>query len=301
MDTQEIKKEAIFFKKEPLPTYHIKVNEASQAICLRKPCMLRRRGELLVQVKQSVHDTGYVYRKGKSRSKSYGSAVDDATRPKRVKTSADERISRMKTIKEELSDLQNRVSFKRKRLDAAEVTKNYKLCDQLSEEIADLNKSKRLLEVELDMLQKKEKKSKRYYQRKRESDSDSSSSQMSSSSTASRSTWEGSSPFSPPAKKASPGFTSPPPLSVSAPSTPRPVSPFQHVHSISSCPRQVSPQQEADISSVGTDQATPQRQGSSDQIDEPVAQSTSDEQSLQQAFSGVQESCKEAAASSQSF
>ena len=60
--------------------------------------------------------------------------------------------------------------------------------------------------------------------------------------------------FSPPAKKASPRFTSPPPLSVSAPSTPRPVSPFQHVHSISSCPHQVSPQQEADISSVGTDQ-----------------------------------------------
>ena len=138
-----------------------KVNEASQAICLRKPSMLRRRGELLVQAKQRVHDTGYVYRKGKSRSKSYGSVVDDATRPKRVKTSADERISRMKTIKEELSDLQNRVSFKRKRLDAAEVTKNYKLCDQLSEEIADLNKSKRLLEVELDMLQKKEKKSKK--------------------------------------------------------------------------------------------------------------------------------------------
>ena len=71
MDTQEIKKEAIFFKKEPLSTYHIKVNEASQAICLRKPSMLRRRGELLVQAKQSVHDTGYVYRKGKSRSKSY--------------------------------------------------------------------------------------------------------------------------------------------------------------------------------------------------------------------------------------
>ena len=301
MDTQEIKKEAIFFTKEPLSTSHIKVNEASQAICLHKASMLRRRGELLVQAKQSVHDAGYVYRKGKSRSKSYGSAVDDATRPKRVKTSADEHISRMKTIKEELSDLQNRVSYERNGLDAAEVTKNYKLCDQLSEEIADLNKSKQLLEVELDMLQKQDKKSKRYYQCKRESDSDNSSSQMSISSTASRSTWEGSPPFNSSAKKASPCFTSPPPLSVSAPSTPRPVSPFLHVHSISSCPRQVSPQQEADISSVGTDPATPQRQGSSNQIDKPVAQSTSNEQSLQQVFSGEHKSCKEAAGSSQSF
>ena len=77
MDTQKIKKEAIFFKKEPLSTYHIKVNETSQTICLRKLSMLRRRGELLVQAKQCVHDTGYVYQNGKSRSKSYGSAVDD--------------------------------------------------------------------------------------------------------------------------------------------------------------------------------------------------------------------------------
>jgi hypothetical protein len=37
MDTQEIK-EAILFKKEPLSTYHIKVNKASQAICANRVC-----------------------------------------------------------------------------------------------------------------------------------------------------------------------------------------------------------------------------------------------------------------------
>ena len=118
------------------------------------------------------------------------------------------------------------------------------------------------------------KKSKRYYQRRRESDSDSSFSQMSSSSAAS--TWEGSPPFDPPAKKASFRFTSPPALSVSAPSTPRPVSPFGNVHSISSYPPQVSSQQEAGIGSAATDQAAPELQGSSDQ---PVAQSSCDKQS----------------------
>ena len=107
---------------------------------------------------------------------------------------------------------------------------------------------------------------------------------MSSSSTASRSTWEGSPPFSPPAKKASPRFTSPSPLSVSAPNTPRPVSLFQHVHvqHLLLSSSSISTARSRYISSVGTDQATP-RQGSSDQIDKPVAQSTSDEQSLQQA------------------
>ena len=39
--------------------------------------------------------------------------------------------------------------------DAAEVSKNYKLCDQLSEEIADLNKTKRVLELEINALEKK--------------------------------------------------------------------------------------------------------------------------------------------------
>ena len=95
--------------------------------------MLRKRGELLVLTKQSV---GYLYPKGASRSKlvlakqsvykwvfvrasrskTYGSAVDDVTKPKCVKTSTGERVCLMKTIKEELSDLQNRVSFNRKRL-----------------------------------------------------------------------------------------------------------------------------------------------------------------------------------------
>ena len=71
----------------------------------------------------------------------------------------------MKMIKEELSDLKDRVSFKHKRLDAAELSKNYKLCDQLSEEVAELNKSKRLLELEMGILREKESRS-RYYKRK---------------------------------------------------------------------------------------------------------------------------------------
>ena len=78
----------------------------------------------------------------------------------------DEHTSRMKMIKEELSDLKDRVSFKHKRLDAAQLSKNYKLCDQLSEEVAELNKSKRLLELEMGILERKESRSQRYYKRK---------------------------------------------------------------------------------------------------------------------------------------
>ena len=69
--TKKTSREAIFYKKEPLSSYHGRVNEASQAICLRRPSMLRKRGELLILAKQQVHDSGYNYRKGRSRSKTY--------------------------------------------------------------------------------------------------------------------------------------------------------------------------------------------------------------------------------------
>ena len=115
MDTEDIKREAIIFTKEPLSTFSKKVNEAAQGICLRKPSVLKNRGKLLILAKEKVHESGYIYRKGKSRSKSYGTGCEDASRPKRIK---------------------------RKRLELAEQSKNYKLCDQLSKEV---NKSKRLL------------------------------------------------------------------------------------------------------------------------------------------------------------
>ena len=215
MDSEEIKKAAIIYKKEPLSMYHLRVNEASQEICLRQPSLLRNRGKLLVLAQEKVHETGYAYRKGKSRSKSYGSCVEEATRAKRIKTTVGERTDRIKAIKEELSDLKDRVLFKRKRLEVAESSKNYKLCDQLSEEVGELNKTRRLLEMEMNVLEKKESKSQRYYKsksRRRESDSDSSSSTSSA--------FSKQNPlFSPPVKTATPRLISPPPVTVNAPST----------------------------------------------------------------------------------
>ena len=212
MDAEDIKKEAITFTKDPLSNFSKKVNEAAQEICLRKPSLLKNRGKLLILATQKVHEGGYVYRKGKSRSKAYGSGYEDASRPKRIKTTTDERCGRMQSIREELHDLRDRVAFKRKRLELAEQSKNYKLCDQLSEEIGEVNKNKRLLELELDLLEKKESKSQRYYRSKAKKGSDSDSS----SSTSTSSKRPHSQYFIPPAKVANPRLLSPPPMTVSA-------------------------------------------------------------------------------------
>ena len=143
-----MKREAIIFKKEPLSTYHLKVNEAAQQICLHKLSLLRNRAKLLVLAKEEVHNAGYVYRKGKSRSKVYGSEV---TPVKRVKTSAEEHLGRMKGIKEELADISVSHSGKK-----GWMQRRYqKTTSQLSEEIADLNKTKRVLELEINALEKK--------------------------------------------------------------------------------------------------------------------------------------------------
>ena len=63
----------------------------------------------------------------------------------------------MKSIRGEVKDLNERISFKRKRLDAAEAVKNYKLCDQLSEEVAEIKKRVQLLEVELNIFYRRKK------------------------------------------------------------------------------------------------------------------------------------------------
>ena len=54
--------------------------------------------------------------------------------------------------------LSKRISFKEKRVELAVPDKNFKLCDQVMEEIADLQSKRRTLESDLRELQKKGKK-----------------------------------------------------------------------------------------------------------------------------------------------
>ena len=147
VDRSDIPELAKIFSKEPLTSYQQKVNEAAVEICLHKPSYLSKRGELLELARKRVHQSGYDYKKRKSRSKMFGSSSEpEAKRPKTTKT---ERLDQLKGVRQQLSDVKDRVKYKRQRLAAAETSKNYKLCDQLSEEIADLNKEMILQEKEV--------------------------------------------------------------------------------------------------------------------------------------------------------
>lgn len=155
------------FRKEPLTLYQQRVNDAAGDICVQNPSILTMRGELLEQARKNVDQSGYQYKKGKLKSKRFGSASSaKATTSKRPKLDQEFRASRMQQIKEEAKTINTQVSFKERRVDVAVQGKNFKLCDQLTEEIADLQRQRQTLEMKLRCLEKKEQKSKWYQKQK---------------------------------------------------------------------------------------------------------------------------------------
>ena len=82
--------------------------------------------------------------------------------PKRPKFDREMRDNRVTELIEVIVDLTKRIAIKESRCQQAEIAHNYKLCDQLSEDIMELKSEKRQNEKELLFFKKKEKRSVRY-------------------------------------------------------------------------------------------------------------------------------------------
>ena len=134
--------------------------------------------KLLEEARKRLNECGYEYKKGKSRSKQLisSSESDEPTpAPKRVKTTEALRIKWISEIQEDLRDISQRMGFKEKRREQASLSHQYGICDPISEEISVLKDRRRVLEMELHGLNKKQKQSK-WYNKKAKSRNDSSSS-----------------------------------------------------------------------------------------------------------------------------
>lgn len=158
----EIKEQAIIFRKttnRPLSNFQIRVNDAAVDIALSQPNLMRKgnRGILLEKARQKVADSGYDFKKGASRSKKYGIV----TAPKYSKMNQSVKEQRIKELEEDIADYSNSLEFKNKRLQQAELCKDYKLCDRLSEEIVECKGKLREVQNELKLLQKKSNKAKK--------------------------------------------------------------------------------------------------------------------------------------------
>ena len=167
VDEEAIRKEATIYKKQsvrPLSNYQKMINSEAQNICVKNPSMLRSRSALLEAAKIIVNES-YQFKKGKSQSKGYG----EPSVPKRQKINRSSRLDRMKTLEDDIKNINERISFKQERRQAAANSKNYLICDEITEEIGSLTKDRRLLEAELALLAKKDKHSKLYYNRKSKS------------------------------------------------------------------------------------------------------------------------------------
>ena len=145
--------------KRQLKHFEKLVNDAAVELCLADVSLLDRRGELLQKARRKVADDGYVFKKGRSRSKHYG-IHDAASTPKRPKCDKEMREERLQTIEDEMSDIARMVRFKEKRLSQAEAGRNYKVCEQLTEEMMALKSRKRELDSEKRLFEQKKKRAK---------------------------------------------------------------------------------------------------------------------------------------------
>ena len=155
---------AKIFKKEttrPLTNYQKHINEEAGMLALSDPSLLCRRGHLLAQARSKVVEKGYTFVKGKSRSKRLTSP-DNAPRATRAKISADIRGKRILALEEDIANIDEQLLFKEKRRQQAEGIRNYKVCDQITEEIGIVKQQRRKLSNELHVYHEKERKAKWY-------------------------------------------------------------------------------------------------------------------------------------------
>ena len=93
---------------------------------------------------QKVREDGqFKFKKGKSRSKSI------------VKTSAEERQSRILHLERSLKEINAQINFKTQMRDRAQTVKEWKVCDNLTTEIRKIFKERADLEAELKILERK--------------------------------------------------------------------------------------------------------------------------------------------------
>ena len=118
----------------------------------KDPNLLLSRQKLLELARTKVNKGGYIFKKGKSRSKQ----MNDCPAPKRPKTSASVREKHIGELQEDIKDLRDRLQFKEKRRDQASMLRKYKVCDQLSEEISAVKKQLRDHKKELQLWMRKQ-------------------------------------------------------------------------------------------------------------------------------------------------
>ena len=165
--TDYIRQKAIIYRSNEPTKYQHAINDASITLCLANPDLLSDRQKLLQECREYIHQQGYSYKKGKSRSRMFNS--EPVEKPKRMKVSTAIRKSRIDELTERIKDLTDQISFKEKRREQASNVHDYKQCDLLTEQMVKLKREKSSLENEVSQLKLRQKRSDQYQAKRRPS------------------------------------------------------------------------------------------------------------------------------------
>ena len=106
--------------------YQKAINNASFSLCFNNlALLLETKGEM---AKKKVHEDGYCYKKGQTRSKVLNPTTleGEPPQPQHQKINAYERQRRIKEVNNELS---GHIRIKEQRLEHATASRNFKVCD----------------------------------------------------------------------------------------------------------------------------------------------------------------------------
>ena len=176
----KIREDAKIYTKGATSEYQRRINVAAGEICIKNPSMLVNRGELLQQARIMLDESGYQYKKRKSRSKNFGS-VSGADEPKlkRPRIDHEVRTKQKQEIEEEILTIKLISNLLSKenvwRLERRTKTSSYVISSQRKLLIS-TERNRRALELERRGLEKKEKKAQQYTRKKFSPSSDSESS-----------------------------------------------------------------------------------------------------------------------------
>ena len=155
-------------KNAKLTTWQEAVNNAAFQFTKHDPDLLYNRAELKIKAEAEARKT-YVFKKP-SGSRSIHVQQENGPKPKRSKTSSDERKEQVSSISIQLELIKNQISSKQQLCSKASAVTDFALCSKVQGEMRKLFQEKANNEKMLKMLQTKERES-TWYQKKKKSNS----------------------------------------------------------------------------------------------------------------------------------
>lgn len=127
--SEYIKSKAVIYGRDSskkITTYQAQINSEAIKLALADPSLLQSRKALLEHARSKVN-VNYRFKKGKSRSNSINNAKPP---PKHQRTSDSIRTKHIGELEDDVKDISDRLLFKEKVRSQAELSRNYKMCDQ---------------------------------------------------------------------------------------------------------------------------------------------------------------------------